>query len=355
MRRPLCKLVGAAAAAAFLSPAASALNIALTNDDGWPTYGIHALYNALTDAGHNVVLAAPLSGESGSGAAIDFDAITRGQLVITQRGEPGQYIYSVGREDGGSAEPATSGAMATSISKQLNGAEPDLLIAGINDGGNVGAATPLSGTVGATIVSISRILGGTSIPAIAISTDGRCEFDDPNDWNSATIPADIPPACEEVAGFIVDLVDRLQTLPHYKRGKSGLLPDGLALNINYPAGEPRGAKFAVQGNIPYLPPLAAPVGNLDPVPGQYAVEVGCITADCTSLAAGETATAGWLLYTGDPVAAVTDVGQADVKQSDVNLYYEGYITVVPIEANYTASSKTSRYIKGTLRRFLQQQ
>ena len=133
-------LAGAALAASLCQPA-TALNIALTNDDGWSTYGIHAVYNALTAAGHNVSLAGPLGGQSGSSAALDVGAILTGALQIQRRGDD---IYSVGTPEG-SAEPATAGAIAASIATQVNGAPPDVLISGINDGANVGATTQISG------------------------------------------------------------------------------------------------------------------------------------------------------------------------------------------------------------------
>ena len=51
---------------------ASALDIVLTNDDGFETEYIQALFEKLTAAGHNVVMSAPYSGQSGSGGKINF-------------------------------------------------------------------------------------------------------------------------------------------------------------------------------------------------------------------------------------------------------------------------------------------
>lgn len=53
--------------AALLPASVSAVNILLTNDDGWAEINVRALYNVLTAAGDSVVLAAPAENESGTG------------------------------------------------------------------------------------------------------------------------------------------------------------------------------------------------------------------------------------------------------------------------------------------------
>lgn len=324
----LAACASTAAAVAFSQPSA-ALNIALTNDDGWSTYGIHALYNALTEAGHHVTLAGPLAGESGSSAAIDVNAILGSALQITKHDD---NIYSVATP-WGSAEPATSGAIATSISAQANSALPDLLVSGINDGANVGPAAQISGTVGATIVSIGRVVGA-SVPAIAVSTDERCEFEEPEDPAEAEIPAeaDIPEECKEVADFVVDLIDELEALPHYRNGKSGILPQGMALNVNYPPGAPLGVRLAKQGRLPYIAQLG----------GAAALEVACYA--CDQIPVSATSPGG--------IVGVTPITDEDVKNSDSSLFAEGYITIVPIEADYTADAKASKGLLGTLNSFI---
>ena len=331
MQKKMFKVIaGAAATLAFtFGQQASALNIALTNDDGWSTYGIHALFNALTAAGHNVTLAGPLSGQSGSSAAIDVNAILGSALIITKQADD---IYSVGTPSG-SAEPATSGAIASNISLQTNLAPPDLLISGINDGANVGATTQISGTVGAAITSIGRVIG-ESIPSIAVSTDERCDEGTSAEDQVVPDPDDIPGACKEVADFIVALVDELEMLPHYENGKSGLLPPGVALNVNYPPGAPLGVKFANQGRFPYIAQLG----------GFNSLEIACYA--CSSLEVGDSSFGG--------IAGVTPILQEDVKGSDSALFAEGYITIVPIEADYTANAKASQSLLGTLNKFIKQ-
>ncbi|MEM1112659.1 MAG: 5'/3'-nucleotidase SurE [Pseudomonadota bacterium] len=293
------KALAASACLMFASTSASALNIALTNDDGWSTPGIQALFDALTEAGHTVVLAAPLDGQSGSSAAFNIDS-----LEVTRQAENQYSVALEGGETG--AEPATAGAFATKILTELTGEMPDLLISGINDGANTAAATVTSGTVGAAIHSVALVLG-ESVPAIAISTDERCDED-----------AGITEACREVADFVVDYVDHLTMRPNFVKGNSKLIQRELALNINFPPGEPQGVVIAQQGRLPLL------AGSF------RSIDYGC-PEGCSALEVGETTGAGIL---GAP--SVDPKG--DVADSDAILFDEGFITVVIIEANYSAKA-----------------
>lgn len=291
------------------STSASALNIALTNDDGWSTPGIQALYEALTDAGHTVILAGPLDGQSGSGTGFNISG-----LEITRQAE---QQYSVALEGGTEgAEPATAGIIGLGLLEQLTGQTPDLLVSGINSGANLAAATYTSGTVGAALHAVGLVLGGESIPAIAISTDDRCAED-----------AGITDECREVADFLVDYVGHLEQRPAFQRGFSGLVPNGQALNINFPPGEPLGVKIARQGELPLLG------GSL------RSIELGC--AECAELQVGESASGG--------ITGLTSYADdEDVKNSDQAWFAEGYITVVVIKPNLSARAKG---LKGYLRQY----
>jgi len=313
--KPIFALCLALAQGAVQAAEAPSLNIALTNDDGWPTYGINALYNALTAAGHTVTLAGPYAGESGSSAAINMEP-----LVIRKQAEG---IYSVATESG-SAEPATAGVIAINIATQRRNAAPDLLISGINDGANIGPTTQVSGTVGATILSIGRMMGD-SIPAIAISTDERCHFKEPASPEDAVVPRaeEIPAACRQVADYIVGLVGKLAAAPAFARGEAGLLPTGMGLNINYPPGEPLGERIANQGRLLYIRQLG----------GAINMSLAC-EGDCAGMPVGATATSKRI--SGGVVK------EADVENSDSALYAEGYITIVPIEPDYTAHSPAAQ-------------
>ena len=52
---------------AVLPLTTKAVNVLLSNDDGWAEINIRAFYNALTAAGDSVVLSAPAENESGTG------------------------------------------------------------------------------------------------------------------------------------------------------------------------------------------------------------------------------------------------------------------------------------------------
>jgi 5'-nucleotidase len=286
------------------SASSSALNIALTNDDGWSSVGIQSLFAALVAAGHTVTLAGPLDEQSGSSGAINL-----GELVIVKQAENVFSVALAGGEEG--AEPATAGAVATHISTQLTGQAPDILISGINDGANLSAATQHSGTVGAATLSLGQFSGG-SVPAIAVSTDGRCE--------------EMGTECDEVADFIVDYLAHLENRPNYVKGRTGLLPDRVGLNINYPPGDPLGVKLARQGWLPLL-------GG-----SSISIDIGCQLDDCNSLAIGESGAGG--------IIGATAIEGADRDLADSDLFVEGYITVVPIRPDYTVNPKGfKRYLE----------
>lgn len=62
---------GATTAAGHDEPRAG-LRIMLTNDDGWNAPGIIAVYDALVAEGHEVIMVAPLTNQSGVGGRITF-------------------------------------------------------------------------------------------------------------------------------------------------------------------------------------------------------------------------------------------------------------------------------------------
>ncbi|KAA1194008.1 hypothetical protein F0M18_00760 [Pseudohalioglobus sediminis] len=284
------------------SASASALNIALTNDDGWSTPGIQALYESLTGAGHNVILVAPLDGQSGSGTSINI-----GSVEITRQAE---NQYSVALDDGETgAEPATAGAIGLSLVEEQTGMMPDLLVSGINSGANLAAATYTSGTVGAALHAAGLFVGGVSIPAIAVSTDDRCNEGE-----------ELGPACREVADFIVDYIDYLEQRPAFVRGSSTLIPNGRALNINYPPVEPKGVKVARQGEAPLLG------GSL------RSVVFGC--DGCFDIEVGES--------TGGGLAGVTPFEGEDVPNSDQEWFAKGFITVVVVQPYLNAKAQGLR-------------
>lgn len=208
-----------AASLLFFSIPASALNVVLTNDDGFETENIQALYRALVDAGHDVILSAPYSGQSGTGAKIGFvvpilptsEPSEGGLLPAGSAGvgpttiAPQQFYV-----DGTPADALLYGIDI--LAPQIFGGPPDLVLSGPNEGNNLGLVTPHSGTLGATVTALNK-----GIPAIAISGDSDDE---------TTAEADLIAA---VAMKIVAALDR----PHGIR-----LPPATGLNINIPDVDP---------------------------------------------------------------------------------------------------------------------
>ena len=289
----------------------TALVVALSNDDGWDSSGITAMKAALEGAGHTVTLAAPLDEQSGSSAAIN--AVS--DLVIKKEAVNEYSVALAGGTEG--AEPATSALIAIGIAKDANGGvAPALLVSGINAGANIGATTQLSGTVGATIVAIANGLNG-SIPAIGISTDEPCDVDDPPGGDLAACEAANDAHFADVASFTADFIAHLETKPGFLHSVPGLLPQGVALNINYPPLAPediQGVSLNQQGKLLVI--------------GGVPLAVDFVCFACAFIPVGATSPGGIGGAGFDPTP--------DVRDSDARAFSQGFITVVPIEADYTA-------------------
>jgi 5'-nucleotidase len=168
------------------------MRILLTNDDGYRAAGINAVYNALSNLGHEVIIIAPERNSSGAGQSISVS----NPISITHISE---HIYFV------SSTPADSVRLGLQVVYGDCDNYPDLVISGVNLGENLGEDVFYSGTVGA---AREGVLHG--IPGLAFSTPGP-EF---NNLDSA-------------ARVVCDLVDRLSN-------NSNLLQKPFIWNINIP-------------------------------------------------------------------------------------------------------------------------
>lgn len=134
-------------------------NVLVTNDDGIDAAGLHHLARALVDAGHEVVVAAPLDDRSGSGAAIgrlhrdDHIDVARRELP----GLPGVPAFGVAGTPALCVMAARLGGL---------GKPPDLVVSGINPGCNTGRSVLHSGTVGAALTAANF-----GLSALAVSID----------------------------------------------------------------------------------------------------------------------------------------------------------------------------------------
>lgn len=130
----------------------------ITNDDGIDSPGLHALATAASEAGLNVVVAAPASEASGSSASIT-GADPDGRIRMERRTVDGLDVPCF-------AVQAAPALIVLIAAHGAFGDPPDLVLSGINRGANVGHAILHSGTVGAALTG-----GSNGARAMAVSLD----------------------------------------------------------------------------------------------------------------------------------------------------------------------------------------
>jgi len=182
--------------------------ILVTNDDGVHSDGIHALATALSRLGE-IIIVAPHVEASAIGHALTL----RRPLRMEQLRE---RVYEV---DG---TPTDCVNVAVT---QLYTTPPDLIVSGINKGYNLGDDVTYSGTVSGALEG--ALLG---IPSIAVSVERTAEFD-------------FRPAAEAAAAIGASI---------FQHG----LPGRTFININVPAGTPRGIRATVQAKRNHITVVA---------------------------------------------------------------------------------------------------
>lgn len=145
------------------------MRIVLTNDDGFESVNIQALFAALKAAGHDVIMSAPYRNMSATSAllsGIPERTATPSSGGTFQTGSPGVGVTTLGvgqyYVDGSPASAVLYGLEVLANAKWNRA--PDLVLSGPNIGNNLGVITPYSGTVGAAISALNR-----DVPAIAVS------------------------------------------------------------------------------------------------------------------------------------------------------------------------------------------
>jgi 5'-nucleotidase len=140
------------------------MHILLSNDDGVLSPGLAALRAAVADLGE-VTVVAPMSAQSAAGQAITV----RHPLVVQEVHVRGPEEFRASGVDG---RPADGVRLAL---RKLLPERPDLVLAGINHGANVGVHVFYSGTIAA---AAEGALCG--VPAVAFSAElAGGEFDFP--------------------------------------------------------------------------------------------------------------------------------------------------------------------------------
>lgn len=156
------------ATAVLASTGATAINIVMSNDDGWASCNIRASYAELKRAGFNIVLSSPAQGRSGAGS-LDLPAIpvlTGCEWDSCPPLSPAEgFNASDPRLNYVNSFPATASryGIETLAPKYFGGA-PDLVATGPNIGANIGLVNQISGTIGSAVVAAKK-----GIPAFAFS------------------------------------------------------------------------------------------------------------------------------------------------------------------------------------------
>ncbi len=174
--------------------------ILVTNDDGIHSAGIIALARSLKSLGE-VLVVAPAHEMSAASHSLTLTRPLRIERID-------DHHFSV---DGTPTDCVT-----LAMNYLLKSEPPDIVISGINKGGNLGEDVTYSGTVAGALEA--SIYG---LPGIAVSLVQRTNFD-------------FGPAAE----FAVDIARRVL---------GNGLPRGTVLNVNVPAGPIRGVRITRQG------------------------------------------------------------------------------------------------------------
>ena len=182
------------------------MRILITNDDGFQARGIHILAEIMKQFGDVTVLA-PSEHQSGKSMAVDLG---RKGLVYTDLGDGWGHL---------------NGTPASCVKFALNSvfadSKPDVLVSGINHGGNVAVASCYSGTLGAAQEAVVN-----GVPGIGVSL-----FDERPDADFSAVER-----------FFPDIFRKLMSLQ---------TPDsGIYYNVNFPripADEIRGVRACSMG------------------------------------------------------------------------------------------------------------
>jgi 5'-nucleotidase len=196
------------------------MRILLTNDDGIDSPLLAALAAVLDEVGDVDVIA----------PATDMTAVSRslslgGPIAVDEiRMADGRTAFAV---SGTPADCVRFGSLA------LAGGTPDVVVSGPNLGINLGDDVAYSGTVAAALEAALL-----DLPAAALSQQAS-----PDGSYDAS----------ELCRFAARLVPLLG---------SGALPPGVVINVNAPAGVPRGVRVAPLGRRRYEP-LLRPAGEAE--------------------------------------------------------------------------------------------
>lgn len=195
------------------------MRVLLTNDDGIDAEGLQRLRRELLEVPDvDLVVIAP----DGNRSAVGRGITTRRALAV-ERIDFGDGTHGFAT-DGTPVDCVRLASLGL-----VEGWRPDLVVSGINHGANLGDDVTYSGTVAAALEGM--ILG---LPAIAVSQQSEKREMDFRLGTEFRFDA--------AARFVGRLVQELEQVP---------LPPSTMLNVNAPAGEPRGVEVARLGKRIY--------------------------------------------------------------------------------------------------------
>jgi 5'-nucleotidase len=249
------------------------LRVLLTNDDGIDAEGLQVLRVALAGLhGVDLQVVAP----DGNRSAIGRGITTRRALMVQR----------VDFDDGTSGF-ATDGTPVDCVRLAslglIEGWTPQVVVAGINHGANLGDDVTYSGTVAAAMEGL--VLG---LPAIAVSQQ--------SDAREMDFRQGLSFGFDIAARFTARVVAELAQVP---------LPPSTLLNINVPAGEPDGVEVARLGRRIYRDRLDLQDGPSDPSQPR-----------------------SFFIYGAEP-------GFEDEPGTDLNAVHAGRIAVTPVHLDLT--------------------
>ena len=287
---------------AMLPGSAGALDILLTNDDGYDSPGITVLRAALVGAGHNVTVVAPAENQSGKGGSINTEVFdfTPGVGAMTLI-HYGGGLWSL------AGTPVDS--VKAGLGIVLKDSPPDLVVSGCNFGQNIGKpGTIASGTEGAALAA-----SFAGVPAIACSVG--LLFQEAGDDFPSTVGALAP-----AADWIVRAIDALVE----KNGTQVLGNKTAILNVNFPVPYEsiEGVKIVdlADGSdleLPLFDPSQGfPAFGIPPLPFPSCADAAAMGGACF-------ATVG-LGFSAD-----------ESNKTDLGAFRDGYITVTPYSADMT--------------------
>lgn len=228
----------------------------VTNDDGIFSPGIQVLARELSILGR-VVVVAPDRERSAVGHSLTLHSPLRSEEI-----QPDQHAV-----DGTPTDCVNLGIHG------LIGARPDIVVSGINKGGNIGDDLTYSGTVAAAMEA--TLMG---VPSIAVSLESK-----------SFKPDDFVPAARFAVSLTIKVLDKG-------------LPSDTYLNVNVPSGAPKGVLCTRQGKRRYAESV---IEKVDPRGRKYY----------------------WI--------GGGDLGFVEEKGTDAHAVHNGYISVTPLHLDMT--------------------